>query len=752
MIALGSRDTHGALESPADPVDAVLRIPHPALLIGGSLAFLAVASGLSVAHQVRATDAWPPGTLATLLAGCVAVLAALVLLAIRPAQTMHATLVGLLLLDVIPVVLQFGSLDPGGGRARVLFLVIPTVLAASSLAALAHRSHLAVVVLLAAVMVGIPGTDRSPLDRIFEAVAAAGVLLAADLLVRRLSSATAERIFQLRTLSLTDGLTGVLNRRGFAAGFDGLVRGARRDSSLGLLIADIDHFKWFNDEYGHAAGDEILRRVCQVLAATAGPGNLVARIGGEELAALVVGRAEPVAQAFRAALEDLQPRVTVSVGIIDVTHDDCTAPGALWQILDAADRALYEAKNTGRNRICRATLDEATAPVGEPPAPAPHPAAVPLQGIVGALPPARLPIWTLAAFGLAGLVTVFGSERAVFSPLDWIFLMASTACVIAAVVLTGVQPRHRHLRLLGGVFGADLVITLGVLDLGDPGAKLTGLLPLLLTGLMVAQYSSRVAVLAHHVVVGVVSVLALGGTLTVPAVVGVVFHGGVLIGSAELIYWLRRRHDMAAEDLHRWSVTDPLTGLANRRGLELAYARMPRTRNVTILALDVDDFKAVNDRHGHAVGDDALIRLANTLRAVTGSGTVVGRTGGDEFVLLAPASHAGTLTSKVSRAAGLLPVPLSVSIGSTVVAPYHRLSLWQLVAAADAGLTRAKRARRQANRVDDFDPEDTVRQTDGGAADVPITVMRVLDGGALHKPAGAAAARADEDEHSGTDG
>jgi diguanylate cyclase (GGDEF)-like protein len=691
VIALGDQDAPGRAD---DPVEAVLRIPHPALLIGGSLAFLSTASFLSLSRDVRVLGGWTAGSVAILVAAMVAAIAAALLLGVRRAQTMGATVAGLLLLDVMPALMQIGSASPVDARARVLFLVIPTVIAASSLAAGAHRVHITAALVLAAMMVGVPGNGRGVPDRMIEACLAVGVLLTADLLVRRLSQATAGRIFQLRQLSLTDGLTGVLNRRGLAAGFAGLVRSTRRDATLGLLIVDIDHFKWFNDEYGHAAGDDILRRVCRVLATAAGPGNLVARIGGEELAALVVGRAEPVAVAFREALAELRPTVTASIGIVDVTHQDCQERRALWRILDAADRALYEAKNTGRDRVCRGTLDTA-APTTQPAAPVPTTAAVSADGIAPAMPSSQLPGWAMTVFAMVGLVSVLGRDPVPLSgPLDWLFLLAVCGCLVAGLALLGTTPRLSSARLLAGVIGADLVIALGVLEVSDPVAKRIALLPLLLTGLVVAQRLDRGLVVAHHVVAAAVCLLALLGGLSVPVTVAVAMYAAVLIGSAELIYGLRRRHDHAAEDLHRWSVTDPLTGLANRRGLELAYARMSRTRNITVLALDVDDFKAVNDRHGHAVGDDALIRLAATLKTVTGQGTVVGRTGGDEFVLLAPAAHAGVLTTKVSRAAALLPVPLSLSVGSTVAAPYHRLSLWQLVAAADAGLTRAKRSRR----------------------------------------------------------
>jgi diguanylate cyclase (GGDEF)-like protein len=734
VIALGDQDPPAG---PDDPVDAVLRIPHPALLIGGSLALLSVASFLSLGRDARA-GGWTAGPVTVLVAAIAAAIAAAVLLGIRRAQTMNATVAGLLLLDVMPALMQFGAASPVDARSRVLFLVIPTVIAASSLAAEAHRLHITAALVLAAVMVGIPGPGRGVLDRLIEACLAVGVLLTADLRVRRLSQATAGRIFQLRQLSLTDGLTGVLNRRGLAAGFAGLVRSTRRDATLGLLIVDIDHFKWFNDEYGHAAGDDILRRVCRVLATAAGPGNLVARIGGEELTALVVGRAEPVAAAFRAALAELRPTVTASIGIVDVTHQDCQEPRALWRILDAADRALYEAKNTGRDRVCRGTLD-GTAPPTQPAAPVPRTAAVRADGIAPAMPPSQLPGWALTVFAVLGLASVLGRDPAPLSDLvDWVFLIAVSGCLVAGLALLGTTPRLSRARLLVGLIGADLVIALGVLDVTDPVAKRIALLPLLLTGLVVAQRLDRGLVVAHHVLVAGICTLALLGGVSLLVSVSVAMHAAVLIGSAELIYGLRRRHDHAADDLHRWSVTDPLTGLANRRGLELAFARMSRTRNITVLALDVDDFKAVNDRHGHAVGDDALIRLAATLKTVTGPGTVVGRTGGDEFVLLAPAAHAGMLTTKVSRAAALLPVPLSLTVGSTVAAPYHRLSLWQLVAAADAGLTRAKRSRRDpAERLNGEIADSVDGDTTASVDDIPDAPDGEVTGPALRVvPAG----------------
>lgn len=232
-------------------------------------------------------------------------------------------------------------------------------------------------------------------------------------------------------------------------------------------------------------------------------------------------------------------------------------------------------------------------------------------------------------------------------------------------------------------------------DLNDGAARMLAVLPALLTGLMVAQYFGRRLLTAHHAATAPICMTAVARNATLSTVGIAAVTAVILIGSTELIYFLQARIEAAAADLHRWSVTDPLTGLANRHGPELGFESLSRAPQLTVLAIDVDDFKAINDTYGHAAGDDALVHLAVTLRTVTSSDPVVCRTGGDEFVLLAPSMRPSALTSTVKRAAALLPLPLSVSIGSAVAAPHRLRSLWPLVDAADAALIRAKRSRRQ---------------------------------------------------------
>jgi diguanylate cyclase (GGDEF)-like protein/PAS domain S-box-containing protein len=169
----------------------------------------------------------------------------------------------------------------------------------------------------------------------------------------------------LQVLVNRDGLTGLANRRGFDAKLaEEFRRAGRLGQPLALVLVDVDSFKQFNDRYGHLAGDDCLRRICAaVQAVLRRPGDLAARYGGEEIAVLLPATdetgAQVIAEHMRAtvaalAIEHLDSgcgTITISAGI------GCLVPGADDRpaaLIEAADRALYQAKLAGRNRVCAA--------------------------------------------------------------------------------------------------------------------------------------------------------------------------------------------------------------------------------------------------------------------------------------------------------------------------------------------------------------------------------------------------------------
>lgn len=175
---------------------------------------------------------------------------------------------------------------------------------------------------------------------------------------------------ELERLATTDQLTGLGNRRRFDERLDNEVaRAARSGEPLSLLMCDVDHFKSYNDRYGHQMGDSCLARVGAVLEGVIRrPADLAARYGGEEFALVLpatsrdgaVRMAERVRAAVRAlgiAHEDSEGRgcVTISVGCATVTGQWSAA-----ELIALADRALYDAKAAGRD--CEVAVDEEHAP------------------------------------------------------------------------------------------------------------------------------------------------------------------------------------------------------------------------------------------------------------------------------------------------------------------------------------------------------------------------------------------------------
>ena len=160
-----------------------------------------------------------------------------------------------------------------------------------------------------------------------------------------------------RTEAVIDPLTGMLNRKALGQRVLELAQQSLITAQpIGLIVADIDHFKRVNDTHGHAAGDAVLRHVAHELRKTLRAFDLLYRTGGEEFLVLLPGAgveaAVELAEAMRAGVEAAplgSHRVTMSFGAA------ASSPGEVFDfeaVFAAADASLYEAKHGGRNRVC----------------------------------------------------------------------------------------------------------------------------------------------------------------------------------------------------------------------------------------------------------------------------------------------------------------------------------------------------------------------------------------------------------------
>ena len=170
-----------------------------------------------------------------------------------------------------------------------------------------------------------------------------------------------KELAQIRDESYKDFLTGISNRKAFDAALDDIMYSTRADkSTFSILIADIDHFKRVNDNYGHLIGDKVLRFVASTFKRCLKGNDIVARFGGEEFAVILpntdVTGAYSVAEQIRRAIsagkikdmhnQSVLDQITISIGIAQ--HDSSDRQNDLVQ---RADQALYKAKEKGRNRI-----------------------------------------------------------------------------------------------------------------------------------------------------------------------------------------------------------------------------------------------------------------------------------------------------------------------------------------------------------------------------------------------------------------
>jgi diguanylate cyclase (GGDEF)-like protein len=253
---------------------------------------------------------------------------------------------------LVGAVIRFAG--PEASAAYALYFAWVVIAAANYLSRTATALHgiFAVAVYAAAIQIAGPG----PAPTGVQLAMLAGTAAVAAYVMAGLAVRVRELVRRLEDDANTDPLTGLDNRRALHEQFKReLARAARSRRPLALIVCDLDLFKRFNDAHGHLVGDDALRRVARVLDEITRQAETAARIGGEEFAVLAPDTDEPgavaLAERLRIAIDrefaDERPPLTISCGIA-IHHPGRRAASDLF---DAADQALYTAKEAGRNRV-----------------------------------------------------------------------------------------------------------------------------------------------------------------------------------------------------------------------------------------------------------------------------------------------------------------------------------------------------------------------------------------------------------------
>jgi diguanylate cyclase (GGDEF)-like protein len=313
---------------------------------------------------------------------------------------------------------------------------------------------------------------------------------------------------------------------------------------------------------------------------------------------------------------------------------------------------------------------------------------------------------TAALFGAASLVTIIGLVLPHAAQVDQtgLVVVAALAGTVAAALAFGRERVPLSLYPFVAVIGT-LTVSLGLFFNGERHGGPVGSDEMFYLWVVLwAAYYFRRRVLAVQVVI-VLAAFAATLALIHPGAAGTsrwISVSGLVIGAAVVVRMLSERNERLVGELRSAALTDPLTGLPNRRALESAFVREAARegrggRPFSLLLLDLDRFKQLNDEHGHKAGDRALIEIAELLRSQARPTDTAARIGGDEFALLladtgkAEAADARVRLGRMIHEHALVsewPAAASIGLGSS---EEDGASMDALMRHADMRLYAAKR-------------------------------------------------------------
>jgi diguanylate cyclase (GGDEF)-like protein len=626
------------------------------------------------------------------------------------------------------LILVVGGFVIGDAISAMVVILLFPVLAIAYM----HRPEVSIpycsaaLVLMNAMLLAHEGSD----ERIARAIVLTGVAaaLVTGLVIAQNRVRTAAAANHSR--SITDPLTGLANLRGLRARLrQELQRSSRDQSEIVMFAIDLDDFKEVNDRFSYALGDTVLQAVANSLAAEVEPGDLLARRGGDEFAILCVatpGRhmsrfGDRIASTIERTRRSICPGVNPRASVTRVTHQ----PGeSAEHFLRRVDDGLHDAKlDAHPERISH-----------NPEATGDHPEVDVVEHRSLALEGARR----------AHLRHIHPSARAArgshATALEWRMTAATAlvpAALLAIVVGLGLTPGAENFATLACVAGLLICSAACFVAAGTRTPRgwlhvaVTATMLFTLTCVALAG-SSRFALAELCVLAAPLSVMLFGWKRATPYwLVSAGFYAFFVIDSgrdfavmqatltvgivAVLMVLLERGDRLAGEfsaAAEAISVVDPLTGAANLRGfhqrVDQEIARSDALgEEMSLVMIDLDRFKAVNDRYSHSMGDALLIETTRAIESVVREDELVVRRGGDEFVVVCVPGlplELDALTDRLAQAILRARVRLTPDIiaGATVVNVFRHAGedAEEFMRRADEALRQTKaRARAGSERV-----------------------------------------------------
>lgn len=559
------------------------------------------------------------------------------------------------------------------------------------------------------------------------------VLVVMPLLLHVQNSETLAALATNHREANTDPLTGLANLRALrrAARETFKPRAAKRGGAVaGLLLIDLDNFKSANSAFGHLGGDHALRAIAEQLLRVAPPGSTVGRVGGDEFA--VVMRAESAeriaerGEIFRAAvraanslmeLPGMEIDASVGVAIHGSDGSDVT------ELIDVADRRMYANKGTKRHPIPdleRKNIQQMARPqwLTDPSNEPFHEADATLERITGGraefLGSRTLYTRTTAIgwiFGTA-IVAISLAVPSAYAdtPLKWWMALIVGAVAVPAFLIANVEARSRA-HLLIDV--CSLFALAGLM--ASTGGARSAIAPMLVLLATAQAWFWQTELLAFRfigpVLVAVSPLLYMSlsnGTSDTVALIGLYSLAALLVTLVAAMYFDRYILVRLQDHAQLLAMTDPLTGIANRRRFE-DYVQQQLDaadgKPFAIVMIDLDNFKQVNTEHGHLAGDKVLREIGFALSSVARGDDCVARVGGDEFAAVLPGvdiDGARSLAERLVQAISDSPVAQEAAVGASAgfaLYPLHGDTLDQLVFTADNALMMVKATGKGATRV-----------------------------------------------------